>query len=135
MCNEWKLWDWLAAEYNWEYKRLAGSTGYNELLQLLLGYVVGVMFWCRGKLALLTWFTPKLDWERRSSWTGLSAALELSDKDLGPEMENSAWFVEYLGTRRDEACVVLCEWLVWVCEETSPKCWSKSVVVSGKTAR
>lgn len=66
------------------------------------------MFWCRGKLVLLTWLTPsEVCEERRSSWTGLSAALELSDNDLGPERAKSVWLEEYRGTKRDDVWVAV----------------------------
>lgn len=45
-----------------------------------------------------------MEWDgRRSSWTGLSAALELSDIDLGPDIVKSEWVVEYLGTNSEDA--------------------------------
>lgn len=39
-CSGWKLCVWLAAVYSWLYSKLAGRTGYSELLQLLPPYEV-----------------------------------------------------------------------------------------------
>lgn len=105
------------------------------MLQLALGYVVGVIFWCKGKFELFTWLPPKVPWEFiKSSCTGLSAALELSDNDRGPESAKSVWFDVYLGTRREEGWEPLWEWFACVCDDTNPRCWSKSVAeVSGST--
>lgn len=101
------------------------------------------MFWCSGKLVaalllelLWMWFTLKVGWDpNSSSWTGLSAALELSDNDRGPDKLKSVWLVEYRGTNKAEVWVELWVWLAWFWEDINPKCWSRSVVdVSGNTA-
>lgn len=86
-CNGWKLCVWLAAVYNWLYNKLAGRTGYRELLQLLLPYDE---FWDPirdGKFVLFVWLCPMFVFEfevSKSSWTGDSGCELLSLRDRGP---------------------------------------------------